>query len=398
MNSLAKRKVLKNKKIIVAVTGSVAAYKSLELVRELKKNDANVRVIATPSALRFVTPLSLTIASGNEVLSDPFSRPMSHIELPQWADAMVVAPATANTLSKFYSASASDMVSTCFLAFRGPVIAAPAMNWRMYTDDIFQERLDYLKQKGLIEVPPEKGDLACGEEGLGRMAPVEKIVSEIKRAVTKKDFLKKQLIITAGPTREYIDPVRYLSNRSSGKMGFSLARNAYFRGADVTLISGPSCLKPPYGVKTHFIETAEEMFRSVKKNIKEADVLIMAAAVADYRPHTMLREKSGKKGNVNLHLVSTTDILSTISSCRKKPFMVGFAAETDDYKERARTKMIKKSMDMVVFNNVSLSGSGFDTDTNIITLIDRDSERDYPKMTKDEVASVILDKISDRLS
>ena len=398
MNSLAKRKVLKNKKIIVAVAGSVAAYKSIELVRELKKINADVRVIMTPSALKFVTPLSLEIASGNEVISDPFSRPFTHIELPQWADAMVIAPATANTLSKFFSASASDIVSACFLAFRGPVIAAPAMNWRMYTDDIFQERLDYLKGKGLIEVPPEKGDLACGEEGLGRMAPIDTIMSEVKRTVTRKDLLKKKLVITAGPTREHIDPVRYISNRSSGKMGVALAKNAFLRGADVTLISGPSCLEPPYGVKTHFIGTAEEMFGSVKSSVKGADVLIMAAAVADYKPKDIIKEKMDKKGTLNLQLVATADIISTISSFKKKPLIVGFAAETGDKKDRAREKLNRKNMDMVVFNDVSLNGSGFDVDTNIITLIGKDTERDYPKMDKDEAASVILDKISDMLS
>ena len=239
--------MLKKSKIIVAVTGSVAAYKSIELVRELRKQNASVRVTLTTDATRFVTPLSLEIASGNEVISDMFSRPMAHIELPQWADIMIVAPATANSISKFSCASASDMVSAVFLAFRGPILVAPAMNWRMYSDPIFQDRLQYIKGKGVIEIAPERGDLACGEKGVGRMASVERIISETVRVLSRKDMEGKKIVVSAGPTREYLDPVRFISNRSSGKMGYALARNAVARGADVTLVSGPTSLSPPEG-------------------------------------------------------------------------------------------------------------------------------------------------------
>ncbi len=398
MTSFLKRKVLNNRKIIVAVTGSVAAYKSIELIRELKKNGAVVKVVMTEAATKFVTPLSLRIASEDEVLSDVFSDPFSHIELPEWADTMIIAPATANTLSKFFSASAGDMVSATFLSFRGPVIAAPAMNWRMYTDPVFQDRLGYLKEKGLIEVEPDKGELACGEKGVGRMASIEKIIAETEKALSENDLSNRKFVITAGPTRESIDPVRYISNRSSGKMGFAIARNAFIRGADVKLILGPSCIDPPHGVITEYAETAEEMLDSVCGSIDGADVLIMAAAVADYAPLEKQSDKIDKKKNLDLKLRSTPDIINKVANQRKKPLIVGFAAETGDNKKRAKDKMNKNGMDMIKLNNVCLNGSGFDVDTNEVTLIDRESEKSYPLLSKDEVAMIILDKISDMLT
>jgi phosphopantothenoylcysteine decarboxylase/phosphopantothenate--cysteine ligase len=398
MTFFLKRKVLNNRKIIVAVTGSVAAYKSIELVRELKKNGAAVKVVMTEAAAKFVTPLSLRIASENEVLSDVFSDPFSHIDLPQWADAMIVAPATANTLSKFYSASADDMVSLTFLSFRGPVIAAPAMNWRMYTDPIFQDRIGYLKEKGLIEVKPEKGDLACGEEGVGRMASISTIITETEKALSGNDLSDRKFVITAGPTREPIDPVRFISNKSSGKMGYALARNAFIRGADVKLIIGPSCIDPPHGVITEYTETAEEMLASVCSSVDGADVLIMAAAVSDYSPSEKKNDKIDKIENLDLKLKTTRDIINEISKRKKKPFIVGFSAETGDKKKRAKDKMSTKGMDMIIFNNVSLNGSGFDVDTNEVTIIDRESETSYPLLSKDEVAMIILDRISDMLT
>ncbi|HDZ88243.1 MAG TPA: bifunctional phosphopantothenoylcysteine decarboxylase/phosphopantothenate--cysteine ligase CoaBC, partial [Nitrospirae bacterium] len=324
--------------------------------------------------------------------------PFAHIELPKSADAIIVAPATANTLSKFYSASASDMVSSCFLSFSGPVIIAPAMNWRMYTDPIFQERLNFLKDRGVIEVVPEKGNLACGETGIGKMASVEKVIAETKKVLSENDLTGRSIVVTAGPTREYIDPVRFISNRSSGRMGFAIAEHAFYRGADVTLISGPSSLEAPYGVNTEFVETAKEMLDSVKKNTVKADVLIMAAAVADYSPKHVHTEKIDKSEGLDLRLIPAIDIIKSISALKKKPLIVGFAAETGDRKDRAREKLRQKGMDMIVFNNVSLSGAGFDVDTNEVTLIDEKSEASYPLMTKGEVARKIIDKISGMLT
>ncbi len=394
-----KRKVLTSKKIIVAVTGSVAAYKSIDLIRALKKENAAVKVIMTSSAANFVTPYSLKIASGDEVITDMFSDPFAHIEIPKWADALVVAPATANTISKFYCASADDIVGACFLAFEGPVIVAPAMNWRMYTNPIFVEKLDHLKDKGIIEVKPERGDLACGEEGIGRMAGVDSIVESIKKVLAvDPDLSKKKLVITAGPTREYIDPVRFISNRSSGKMGYAIAMNALSRGAEVTLISGPTWIDPPKGARTILVETAEEMMASVSENADKADALIMAAAVADYAPAKKSGQKEEKKDSMFLELRATEDILKAVASMKRRPVIVGFAAETGQNRERAREKLVGKNMDLIVFNDVTLSGSGFDVDTNKVTIMDGTSEEEHPLMSKHDVAAVILDRVASLLS
>ncbi|MGE5894445.1 MAG: bifunctional phosphopantothenoylcysteine decarboxylase/phosphopantothenate--cysteine ligase CoaBC [bacterium] len=389
--------MLKNKKIIVAVTGSVAAYKSIELIREFKRLGAVVRAVLTPDATRFVTPLSLQIASENEAIHDMFSHPLSHIELPKWGDAMVVAPATANTVSKFFSAAASDMVSACFLAFQGPVVIAPAMNGRMYTDRIFQERLHYLKEKGVREVTPESGSLACGEEGIGRMASLERIIQETAQSLLQQDFAGKRIVVTAGPTREYLDPVRFLSNRSSGKMGFSIARCSFRRGADVALVAGPTSLGPPAGILTKRVETAVEMRDAVLEVVSGADVLIMTAAVADYTPRERSQTKIDKQSRLVLELSQTPDIIAEVSRLPQRPFIVGFAAETGDNRARAKEKMVRKGMDMVVFNNVSMSGSGFDSDANQVVLIDAATEEALPLLGKDEVAMLILDRIAGKI-
>jgi len=392
------RKVLNNRKILLAVTGSVAAYRSIELARTFRKGGAEVRVVMTPAAARFVTPLSLQIASENEVVTDLFDSPLAHIELPRWAEAMVVAPATADTIARFASASASDIVSACFLACGGPVIVAPAMNWRMYSNTILQEKIAYLKEKGVIEVPPERGELACGEEGTGRLAGVEGIVSETVRAVTERDMDGRRIVVTAGPTREPMDPVRFISNRSSGKMGYAIARNAFFRGAEVILVSGPTAIEPPYGVYTEYVETAAEMMESVERHARGTDVLIMAAAVADYAPAEREEKKMEKKERLELRLMANEDIIGRIARLEDRPLIVGFAAETGAGLERARRKMREKNMDMVVFNDVSLTGSGFDVDTNEVTIIDREGEKPLPLMPKDEVAWHVLDRVVELLT
>lgn len=395
--SVRTRKALKNRNVLVAVTGSVAAYKTVDLVRELKRRNASVRVIMTPDAARFVTPLSLRLASGDEVVDDMFDHPLAHIELPRWADVFVVAPATASTIGKFAASMAPDIVSACYLAFQGPVLVAPAMNWRMYSHPIFQDKLAYLKGKGVQEIPPERGSLACGEEGIGRMAQLDTIVSGIEDVFYQGILAGKKIVVTAGPTREYIDPVRFVSNRSSGKMGFSLAKSARALGGTVVLITGPSALTSPDGIETVRVETAAQMCDAVMHNLQDADALIMAAAVADYIPLRSSEKKIDKAGGLTLEMEPATDILLRVSEMERRPYVVGFAAETGKRIERAREKMKKKKMDIIVFNDVSLEGAGFDADTNKVTLIDGPSEEELPLMTKDEVAMVILERIAGKL-
>jgi len=391
------KKTLENKHVLVAVTGSVAAYKSIELVRELRRRKASVRVIMTPDTVRFVTPLSLSLASGHEAVADMFAHPLSHIELPKWADAYVVAPASAHTVGKFASALAPDIVSACYLAFHGPVLLAPAMNWRMYTHPVFQEKLSFLKGKGVREVSPEEGSLACGEEGVGRMASIADILSELEIVLCLGDLEGKKIVVTAGPTREHIDPVRFLSNRSSGKMGFALARAARARGAQVVLITGPVSLPEPEGVETIRIETAAQMCDAVTRLAKGADALIMAAAVADCIPAETSDKKREKAELLNIKLKPAEDILHRVSKMKKRPFLVGFAAQTGPDLAKARGKMVKKKLDMLVFNDVNVKGAGFDTDTNKVTIMDGVQEEDLPLMSKDEVARVILERIAGKV-
>ncbi len=390
--------MLKNKKILLGVTGGVAAYKSVDLVRRLKDEEASVTVIMTDASKHFITTLSFEVASQNKVYSDLFEDPMAHITLSRDADVMVIAPATANMISKIANGIADDLLSTCILSFKGKVIIAPSMNWRMYENPIFQENLSRLIKHGIIQVGPEKGKLACGEEGAGRMAEVNEIVETIKSSLTKKDFLKKKIIVTAGPTREYLDPVRFVSNRSSGKMGYAIARACIRRGGEVTLISGPSSLAEPKGLRKFIkVETAEEMRLAVSEGIDKADVLIMAAAPADFRPEAKKEMKADKSDSLILKLKNTPDILAEIGQRKKKPLTVGFAAETGNKPERAREKLIKKGADIIVFNDVTSEGAGFDVDTNKITIIEREDETGFPLMTKDEVSDKILDAVSRRL-
>lgn len=387
------RKVLRNKSILLGVTGGVAAYKSVDLTRRLKEEGASVTVMMTEAAKNFVTPLSLEIASQNKVYSDLFSVPMSHISLPAGADIMVIAPATANIIGKFAHGIADDLVSTCLLSFTGRMIVAPAMNWRMYDNPVVRQNLKSLLLRGVIQVGPEKGSLACGEEGVGRMADIPDIIESIKFSITRKDLLNEKILVTAGPTREYLDPVRFLSNRSSGKMGYALARAAFRRGAEVTLISGPSLLDQPKGIKFLPVETAEDMLKAVAEELHSSTVLIMSAAVSDFRPSERSKEKIKKDGDLIFRLRLTPDIISRMSKKKSRPFIIGFAAETGTKIANAREKLRKKNIDMIVFNDVTEAGSGFDIDTNRVTLIDRDEERGLPLLDKDSVADAILDRM-----
>ncbi len=347
----------------------------------------------TEAARQFVTPLSLQVASQGRVYTSLFEEPMAHISLPAKADVMVVAPATANTIAKFALGIADDLLSTCFLSFQGKIIVAPSMNWKMYENRTVRKNLDTLASFGVFQVGPEAGALACGEEGTGRMAEPADILEAIRSVLTLKDLAGERIVITAGPTREYLDPVRFISNRSSGKMGYSLARAARDRGAEVTLISGPSCLKKPDGLAFVGVETASEMRKAVVEAVAgRATVLIMAAAVADFSPKTKSAKKIVKTGEMALALSPTPDIVSSVSSQAERPFIVGFAAETGKHPGRAAAKMKNKKMDMVVFNDVTEPGAGFDVDTNRVEIIDGKGRTKLGLMSKDEVADAIFDR------
>lgn len=387
------RKVLKNKSILLGVTGGVAAYKSIDLTRRLREEGSSVTVMMTGAAGNFVTPLSLEVASQNKVYSDLFSNPMAHISLPAAAEIMVIAPATANIIGKFANGIADDLVSTCLLSFSGKTVVAPAMNWRMYDNPVVRRNLKSLLQRGVVQVGPEKGSLACGEEGMGRMADIPDIIESIKFSLAKKDLLNEKVLVTAGPTREYLDPVRYLSNRSSGKMGYAVARAAFRRGAEVTLISGPSLLEPPKGVKFLSVETAEDMLKAVSGELHSSTVLIMSAAVSDFRPLERSADKIKKNEELVVKLTRTPDIVYRMSGKKNGPFIIGFAAETGRKIANARKKLREKNIDMIVFNDVTEAGSGFDVDTNRVTLIDKDEERGLPLLDKNSVADAILDRM-----
>ncbi|MEW6585154.1 MAG: bifunctional phosphopantothenoylcysteine decarboxylase/phosphopantothenate--cysteine ligase CoaBC [Nitrospirota bacterium] len=385
--------MLNNKSVLLGVTGGVAAYKSIELVRRLRDEGASVKVVMTEAAQKFVTPLSFEIASRNRVSLDLFSHPMVHISLPGEADILVIAPATANTIGKFSQGIADDLLSTCLLSFRGKVLIAPAMNWKMYENPAVQQNLETLRSRGVIQVGPEEGCLACGEEGPGRMSEVPDIVEAVRSAFVEKDLAREKIIVTAGPTREHIDPVRFISNRSSGKMGYAVARAARRRGADVTLISGSTSLHRPKGLRFIPVETAEEMFLALKNELPASTALIMTAAVSDYRPREKRGKKIGKADELVLNLVATPDILSEIGRKKKRPFIVGFAAETGRNLENARKKLNEKNMDMIVFNDITEPGAGFDVDTNKVVLIDRKEETEFPLLGKEAVADAILDRM-----
>jgi len=398
-SSAAKRKRnqqltnLKNRSVLLGVSGGVAAYKSVELVRRLKDKGASVTVMMTGAAQQFITPLSLQIASQHTVYTSLFQEPLTHISLPAAADIMVVAPATANTIAKLANGIADDILSTAFLAFRGPVVIAPSMNGKMYEHPVVQENLKKLLSLGIIQAGPDSGPLACGEEGTGRLAEVQDIVDAVVAALTPKDLTGQKIVVTAGPTREYFDPVRFISNRSSGKMGFSLAKAARNRGASVVLISGPTSLESPQGLTFRRVDTSDQMFSAVREETERGvSALIMAAAVADFRPARQSKVKVGKKELLSLSLTCTEDIVSCVAQGKRRPFIIGFAAETGKKIDRAREKMKRKKMDMIVFNDVTEKGAGFETDTNRVVIIDNKKGLTQIKlMSKNDVADAILD-------
>ncbi|KJS81456.1 MAG: phosphopantothenoylcysteine decarboxylase [Peptococcaceae bacterium BICA1-8] len=391
--------MLRNKTIVVGVTGGIAAYKTAEIVSRLKKLGADVYCIMTKGAQAFLTPLTLSTLSGNPVITDMFQKPekwnVEHIALADKADFFLIAPATANVVGKVSSGIADDFLTTTIMATKAKVIFAPAMNVNMYNNPIFQENMTKLKNLGYYFIEPQEGNLACGYSGKGKMAEPESIMNYLLDFL-KKDLEGKNILITAGPTREPIDPVRYLTNRSSGKMGYALARCAYSRGAQVTLISGPTNLDRPQGVVFIPVESAEEMFVEVNKHYLEQDIIIKAAAVADYRPQSYNGQKVKKLNNdLQLQLERTTDILSFLGENKGNKVLVGFAAETNDIKENAQKKLIKKNLDFIVANDVTAKDAGFNYDTNKVTLYYRDgNQQDLPLLSKDEVANYILNEVS----
>lgn len=397
--------MLKNKTVVIGVSGGIAVYKTLDVISRLRKLGVNVHVIMTKSATEFVTPLSFQSLSQNYVVCDMFEEPktwdVEHISLAKKADVFLVAPATANVIGKISNGIADDMLTTTIMATKGKVLIAPAMNTNMYENPIVQRNISILKELGYNFVEPESGRLACGDVGKGKLATPETIVDEVVKLLTKEQDLKgKHIIVTAGPTRESIDPMRYITNRSTGKMGYSIAEEAVKRGADVTLISGPTNIVPPQNLKKLInIESAQDMFNAVINNLDENDVIIKSAAVADYKPKNYSNKKI-KKSNDDLiiELDRNKDIAYEIGKIKDNKILVGFAAETNDLLENAKNKVKKKNLDFIVANDLTKEGAGFGVDTNIVKIIDKDGNiTDYPKMKKEEVANVILDKVKSLL-
>lgn len=395
--------MLKDKTVVIGVSGGIAVYKCLDVISRLRKLGVNVNVIMTKSATEFVAPLSFQSLSQNYVVCDMFEDPktwdVEHISLAKKADVFLIAPATANVIGKIANGIADDMLTTTVMATKGKVLIAPAMNTNMYENPIVQRNISILKELGYNFVEPESGRLACGDTGKGKLATPETIVNEVVNLLTQNQDLKgKNIIVTAGPTMESIDPMRFISNRSTGKMGYSIAAQAIKRGAEVTLISGPTNLTPPQNLKKLIrIESAEDMYNAVLNNMDENQVIIKSAAVADYKPKNYSDKKIKKTDDdLSIELDRNKDIAYEIGKIKKDKILVGFAAETNDLTENAKGKVQKKNLDFIVANDLTKEGAGFGVDTNIVKIIDKEGHiTEYPKMTKDEVANVILDKVNE---
>ena len=399
MNSLA------NKNVLLGVTGGIAAYKSAEIVRHLKKSGSSVRVVMTESAKEFITPLTLQALSGNRVSSELLDAEaeaaMGHIELAKWADGILIAPTTANSLARLASGRADDLLSSITLAFDGPISLAPAMNQAMWGDKRTQENLDSLISKGFKVCGPGSGEQACGDIGLGRMLEPMEILELFSASFIQGAMSGKNLLITAGPTQEPIDPVRFITNKSSGKMGYSLAEAAIESGARVTLISGPVNLEAPHNCHKVSVETAKEMYEAVMHHIKDKDVYIGTAAVSDYSPAEVKNSKIKKDGNkspLNLELKENQDILKSVSELEERPYVVGFAAETDGLIKNAEKKLKNKGLDLIVANDVSNKEIGFDSDENEVTLITKTEQQLIPKQNKKKISKKIVEFISRRIN
>ena len=392
--------MLKGKTVVLAVTGGIAAYKIPNLASMLKKLGADVQVLMTKNATNFITPITFESLTGTKCMVDTFDRnfqfSVEHVALAKRADVVLVAPATANVIGKLACGIADDMLTTTLLACRCKVFVAPAMNTRMYENPIVQDNLARLRRFGMEVIEPAAGHLACGDEGKGKMPePAELLQYILRETAMQKDMAGLRVLVTAGPTREAIDPVRFVTNHSSGRMGYAIARNCMLRGAAVTLVTGPVSLTPPMFTDVVPVTSAAEMFEAVTSRAGEQDIVVKAAAVADYRPAAVAGEKIKKgDGALSLSLERTQDILAWLGA-HKRPgqFLCGFAMETQDLLANARKKLEAKNADLIVANSLRTEGAGFGTDTNVVTLLSREGERQLPLMSKDDVAAQIVDEI-----
>lgn len=392
--------MLKDKHIILAVTGSIAAYKIANLASMLKKINAKITVLMTANATNFINPITFETLTGNKCLVDTFDRnfqySVEHVAIAKSADVVLVAPATANGIGKLANGLADDMLTTTVMACRCKKIIAPAMNTNMYENPIVQDNIEKLKNFGMEVIEPDTGYLACGDTGAGKMPSEDVLLEYILREVQfEKDLVGKRILVSAGPTCEPIDPVRFISNHSTGKMGYAIAKHCMRRGATVTLVTGKTNLPKPMFMNVIDVTTAADMFDAVRENYENQDIIIKSAAVADYKPVNVATDKIKKSdGDMSIALERTTDILGYLGQ-HKRPnqFLCGFSMETKDMLENSKKKLAKKNVDMIVANNLKQAGAGFGTDTNIVTLITRDNAVELPIMSKDEVAKAIVDEI-----
>ncbi|MBW1795131.1 MAG: bifunctional phosphopantothenoylcysteine decarboxylase/phosphopantothenate--cysteine ligase CoaBC [Deltaproteobacteria bacterium] len=390
---------LKDKKIVLGVCGGIAAYKAVDLLRVLVKSGSHIRVIMTRSARAFVGPLTFEALSGHPVWTHMFGRqentPLQHIAWADEADAVVIAPATANIIGKMAHGIADDPLTTFVLAVRAPILVCPSMNVHMYENRAVQDNIKRLDQIGIKVLPPGTGSLACGHEGRGRLPDVEAIAEELRSLLCPQDLVGERILVTAGPTQEPIDPVRFISNPSSGKMGYALARVARRRGAQVLLISGPTVLPDPQGVSMIRVSTSQEMFNAVMDHVEQTTIIVKAAAVSDWRPVSLFEHKIKKEEVTQpLRLEQTPDILKVLGEKKKGQVLVGFAAETQNLRENACAKLTAKNLDLIVANLVGQTDSGFGSDTNQASLFYRDGRTEaLPLMDKEDLAGIILDKV-----
>ncbi|WP_010240273.1 bifunctional phosphopantothenoylcysteine decarboxylase/phosphopantothenate--cysteine ligase CoaBC [Clostridium arbusti] len=392
---------MSSKSVVVGICGGIAVYKALDIISRLKKKDVNVYVIMTKSSTEFVSPLSFQSLSQNMVISDMFEEPraweIQHISLAKKADLMLIVPATANIIGKVANGIADDMLSTTIMATKAPVVFAPAMNTNMYQNPIVQDNIKRLKSFNYKFILPSSGRLACGDVGEGKLADTE-YISEVVYSMLydKKDLCNKEVLVTAGPTVSYIDPVRYITNRSSGKMGYAIAEEARDRGANVTLISGPCALKKPYGINVIDINTNEEMYNKVLEYYDKSDIVIKSAAVADYKTKTYSEKKIKKsEDDLKITFVRDNDILKTLGDRKHNQILVGFAAESNDLIENATNKMNKKNLDYIVANDITLKDTGFSSDHNLVTILSRDGKvYNFDKMTKRKIARELFNLLN----
>lgn len=397
--------MLKGKCAVIGVTGSIAAYKAANIASMLVKLHCDVHVIMTKNAVNFINPIAFETITNNKCLVDTFDRNfqfhVAHVSLAQKADIFLIAPASANIIGKIASGIADDMLSTTVMATRAPVYIAPAMNTAMYENAVVQDNMDKLRRYGYHIIEPDTGFLACRDTGKGKLPSEKTLVDYVLRETAcEKDLKGKKVLVTAGPTQEALDPVRFISNHSTGKMGFAVARQAMLRGADVILVKGPTDIEPPPFVKVIDVVSAQDMFEAVRENFTDCDIIVKSAAVADYRPVNVSDQKIKKKDDdMSIPLERTQDILAYIGEHRKESqFICGFSMETENMLENSKAKLKKKNIDMICANNLKQQGAGFGVDTNIVTLITSDTVKELPLLSKDETASGILDFICEKIS